>query len=150
MKKLVPYAEEIKALKQMLRDSTAQEISNLRKRRHACILDVYRVRMAWSEINQAMVEWKSLYYLKGAKFHDGRAYNSWDIKLTQDRTEAELFDPAEAVAISKSLPFETRIYWTYDTRKRCPVCDSVCDAGFDDDGHLFYTCRKDKKHEVPK
>jgi hypothetical protein len=110
MKKPHPYAQEIEALLQAAKESHKRCVAVAKAKRHyAARLLCHRTRMRWSEFSKEMQEYKTCYYIFTWDFSPSMYYSSYRFTLTEDYTMAKRFTIEDAVAISRSLPFETQV-----------------------------------------
>jgi len=143
-----PYAEEVKAMRQALRQSQDASAKAEKKRHYVCVLYCHRERKLWSGFRKEILDFKTTYYVRKMEFSPSHYYNYYNIQLTEDVTVAQMFTVEEAVAIVHSSPFEVSIQWRCDNRKRCPECDSLCESKLGEDNDMNYTCLKNPEHKV--
>ena len=146
--KISPYADEIKELRAALVAGQDAHAKAEKEKRYTCVLYCHRVSQQWCEFQNEFVERKFTYYIRESKFYSSMYYNDYTIKLTEDVTVAQMFEVEDAVAIAHSYPFEIKVQWREDNRKRCPKCDSLCESKLGKDSDLDYTCTKNPKHKV--
>lgn len=119
-KEIAEHKQAVLDLKRRLKDDVKHEIGALRKRHYMCHIYVSRVRKLSGEDRP----YNKVLFLSKIDRGGNMYYDAWNIRFTDDRTEAVKLTVEDAVGISRNLPFENQIMWSVDQRERCPKCDS--------------------------